>query len=105
METKKVYVLPEGYEVKSKSLDDIKIVVDPQFSAEEVKLLDKKQEPSWDLSGRKYYPGFVGLNNIKANDYLNVVAQALAHVTPLRNFLMLEDLSSRPQLPQPDEST
>ncbi|KAK5173410.1 Ubiquitin carboxyl-terminal hydrolase 10 [Saxophila tyrrhenica] len=100
METKKVYVLPEGYEVKSKSLDDIKFVVDPQFTPEEVKALDKERPPAWDLAGRKYYPGFVGLNNIKANDYVNVVAQALAHVTPLRNFMMLEDLSSRPQLPQ-----
>ena len=98
METKKVYVLPEGYEVKSKSLDDIKFVVDPTFNAQEVKAMDKKREPAWDLNGKKYYPGFVGLNNIKANDYLNVVAQALAHVSPLRNFLMLEDLSTRPQL-------
>jgi U4/U6.U5 tri-snRNP-associated protein 2 len=32
METKKVYVLPEGYEVKSDSLKDIKIVVDPKFT-------------------------------------------------------------------------
>ncbi len=100
METKKVYVLPEGYEVKNKSLDDIKFVVDPRFTPEEVKALDRDNSPSWDLAGKKYYPGFVGLNNIKANDYLNVVAQALAHVSPLRNFLMLEDLSSRPQLPQ-----
>ena len=98
METKKVYVLPEGYEVKSKSLDDIKFVVDPTFTAQEVKAMDKEREPAWDLNGKKYYPGFVGLNNIKANDYLNVVAQALAHVSPLRNFLMLEDLSTRPQL-------
>ena len=98
METKKVYVLPEGYEVKSKSLDDIKFVVDPTFNAQEVKAMDKEREPAWDLNGKKYYPGFVGLNNIKANDYLNVVAQALAHVSPLRNFLMLEDLSTRPQL-------
>ncbi|KAK4970096.1 Ubiquitin carboxyl-terminal hydrolase 10 [Elasticomyces elasticus] len=100
METKKVYVLPEGYEVKSKSLDDIKVVVDPRFTPEEARTLDKKAEPSWDLLGRKYIPGFVGLNNIKANDYLNVVVQALSHVPPLRNFFMLEDLSSKPQLVQ-----
>lgn len=98
METKKVYVLPEGYEVKNKSLDDIKVVVDPRFTLEEVKAMDREPKPQWDLLGRKYIPGFVGLNNIKANDYLNVVVQALAHVTPLRNFLMLEDLSSRPEL-------
>ncbi|KAK5108076.1 hypothetical protein LTR62_008793 [Meristemomyces frigidus] len=100
METKKVYVLPESYEVKSQSLDDIKFVVDPRFSAEEVKSLDRRKEPSWDLMGRKYMPGFVGLNNIKANDYFNVVVQALAHVPPLRNFFMLEDLSTTSQLPQ-----
>lgn len=38
------------------------------------------------------------MNNIKANDYFNVVIQVLAHVTPLRNFFMLEDFSSKPEL-------
>lgn len=98
MATKKVYVLPEGYEVKNRSLDDIKYVVDPRFTLEEVKAMDRAPKPAWDLLGRKYIPGFVGLNNIKANDYLNVVVQALSHVAPLRNFLILEDLSSRPEL-------
>ncbi|KZF24600.1 cysteine proteinase [Xylona heveae TC161] len=100
METKKVYVLPEGYEVKNKSLDDIKFVVDPRLSREEVMKLDKEQKSAWDLSGRKYTPGFVGLNNIKANDYFNVIVHSLAHVSPLRNYFMLEDFTSRPQLVQ-----
>lgn len=100
METKKVYVLPEGYEVKSKSLDDIKFVVDPHLPKEEVTKLDKDQRVQWDLVGRKYVPGFIGMNNIKANDYLNSVTQALSHVVPLRNFFMLEDLTSKPQLVQ-----
>jgi U4/U6.U5 tri-snRNP-associated protein 2 len=30
------------------------------------------------------------MNNIKANDYLNVVVQVLAHVTPIRNFFLLQ---------------
>lgn len=100
MGTKKVYVLPEGYEVKSKGLEDIKFVVDPRFTAEEVKRLDREAKPAWDLAGKKYTPGYIGLNNIKANDYLNVIIQSLSHVAPLRNFVMLEDLSSRPQLAQ-----
>jgi U4/U6.U5 tri-snRNP-associated protein 2 len=29
-------------------------------------------------------PGLVGLNNMKANDYANVVLQALARVGPIR---------------------
>ena len=57
MQTKRVYVLPEGYEVKSKSLDDIKFVVDPQLSKEEVAQLDKEAKDAWDLSGKKYRPG------------------------------------------------
>jgi U4/U6.U5 tri-snRNP-associated protein 2 len=60
LETKKVYVLPEGYEVKNKSLDDIKYVVDPQYTKEEVSKLDKETKDSWDLMGKKYRPGTCG---------------------------------------------
>ncbi|KAI9821603.1 MAG: hypothetical protein M1832_003277 [Thelocarpon impressellum] len=100
METQRVYVLPEGYEVKSKSLDDIRYVVDPRYSKEEVARLDRVPRTAWDLGGKQYRPGFVGMNNIKDNDYFNVVIQALSHVVPLRNFLMLEDFSTKPQLVQ-----
>ncbi|KAI0194070.1 hypothetical protein EV127DRAFT_423224 [Xylaria flabelliformis] len=98
METQKVYVLPEGYEVRSKSLDDIKYVSDPRYSREEVMELDRKPRMAWTLGGKKYTPGYVGMNNIKENDYLNVVVQALSHVGPLRNFFLLENFSSRPEL-------
>lgn len=57
MQTQRVYVLPEGYEVKSKSLDDIKFVVDPRYSKEDVSKLDREPKVSWDLAGRKYIPG------------------------------------------------
>lgn len=100
MQTKRVYVLPEGYEVMSKSLEDIKFVVDPQLSKEEVAHLDTEAKDAWDLAGKKYRPGFVGLNNIKANDYFNVVMQTLSHIPPLRNFFMLEDLNGRSELIQ-----
>ena len=59
MQTKRVYVLPEGYEVKSKSLDDIKFVVDPQLAREEVVQLDREAKDAWDLSGKKYRPGMI----------------------------------------------
>jgi len=100
METKKVYVLPEGYEVHNKSLDDIKYVVDPKFTEEAVKKLDKVAKESTDLSNKRYRPGFIGMNNIKANDYLNVVVQTLAHVAPIRNFFLLHAFEpTSPQLP------
>lgn len=59
MQTKKVYVLPEGYEVKSKSLEDIKFVVDPQLSKDEVGKLDKEAKDAWDIGGKKYRPGMI----------------------------------------------
>lgn len=57
MQTKRIYVLPEGYEVNSKSLDDIKFVVDPHLSKEEVLKLDREGKDAWDLGGKKYRPG------------------------------------------------
>ncbi|KAB8254874.1 cysteine proteinase [Aspergillus pseudonomiae] len=99
MGTKKVYVLPEGYEVKNKSLDDIKYVVDPHYSKDEVSKLDKEVHDAFDLAGNRYRPGFVGMNNIKANDYLNVVVQLLAHVFPIRNYFLLHEFPT-PGTPQ-----
>jgi U4/U6.U5 tri-snRNP-associated protein 2 len=55
--TRKVYVLPEGYEVQNKSLDDIKYVVDPHYTKNEVIKLDREVHDAWDLSGSKYRPG------------------------------------------------
>ena len=98
LETQRVYVLPEGYEVKSKSLDDVKYVSDPTYTRNEAMQLDRTPRTSWTLAGKEYTPGFVGMNNIKENDYLNVVVQALSHVPPLRNYFLLEDFSSRSEL-------
>jgi U4/U6.U5 tri-snRNP-associated protein 2 len=98
MQTQKVYVLPEGYEVKSKSLEDIKFVSDPTYTKAEVMALDREEKTAWALSGKKYIPGFIGMNNIKENDYFNVVVQALSHIAPLRNYFMLEDFSTKPEL-------
>ncbi|TWU72275.1 hypothetical protein ED733_002713 [Metarhizium rileyi] len=98
LERQKVYVLPEGYEVKSKSLDDIKYVSDPRYTKREVMSLDRTHHKSWTLSGKEYTPGFVGMNNIKENDYVNVIVQALSHVPPLRNYLLLEDFTKTTEL-------
>lgn len=94
METQKVYVLPEGYEVTSKSLDDIKYVSDPRYTKQEVAAeIDRRPRTSLTIAGKEYVPGYVGMNNIKENDYLNVVVQALSHVPPLRNYFLLEDFA------------
>lgn len=63
MQSKRVYVLPEGYEVKSKSLEDIKFVVDPQLSKDEVSRLDREPKDALDLGGKKYRPGMTMVSN------------------------------------------
>jgi len=45
-----------------------------------------------------YVVGFIGLNNVKANDYVNVVIQVLAHIPPIRDFFMLQQLDDKSEL-------
>jgi U4/U6.U5 tri-snRNP-associated protein 2 len=98
MQTQKVYVLPEGYEVLNKSLEDIKFVSDPTYTKQQVMAMDREAKAAWALGGKEYIPGFVGMNNIKDNDYFNVIVQALSHVPPLRNYFMLESFGDKPEL-------
>ncbi|KAJ5907418.1 hypothetical protein N7495_000100 [Penicillium taxi] len=87
----KVWILPEGYEVKSSGLDDIKFVLEPHYTKRDLMKLDSNTHGVYDFSNNLYRPGFVGMNNIKANDYFNVVIQILSHVTPLRNFFLCHE--------------
>lgn len=90
--TLKVYVLPDGYEVSDPSLDDIKYLLSPTFTPSLLHRLDVSLIPSYDLLHQPYYPGFVGLQNIKANTYMNSILHALVHVPPLRDYFILSPL-------------
>ena len=85
------HCLPEDYEISQSepSLRDISLALHPAYTAERVRRLDDDQELARDLFGRRYLPGFVGLNNLNKTDYLNAVVQALGHVRPLRDFFLL----------------
>ncbi|KAI9511727.1 spindle pole body protein [Russula earlei] len=92
LETTKVYVLPDGYAVSDPSLEDIAFVLSPSFSPSGVASLSTSihlLKPSYDLSSKPYIPGYIGLNNIKRNDHMNVIIHSLLHVPPLRDFLLL----------------
>lgn len=89
LETAAVYILPDNYSVKDPSLNDIKYLLQPTFSEQHIRCLDAPDaRESLDLHANRYLPGFVGLNDLGGNDYINVVIQALAHVRPLRNFFL-----------------
>jgi U4/U6.U5 tri-snRNP-associated protein 2 len=57
LQTLKVYILPESYEVKSAALDDIKYVVNPTFTKSQITKLDKENQEKYTLTNEKYIPG------------------------------------------------
>ncbi|KAM5531354.1 hypothetical protein V8D89_014999 [Ganoderma adspersum] len=98
LETTKVYVLPDGYLVSDPSLEDISFVLSPAFTLMSVSTLSTPahlRKPSYDLSNKPYVPGYIGLNNIKRNDYMNVVIHSLLHVAPLRDYLLLSNFRGK----------
>ncbi|KDD75219.1 ubiquitin carboxyl-terminal hydrolase [Helicosporidium sp. ATCC 50920] len=84
----RVYCLPDGYEVRDRSLIDIQRVLDPCFSIEAVEGLDREVRWARTLEGGEYMPGLVGLNNMRANDYANAVIQCLVRARPIRDFFL-----------------
>lgn len=90
LETLKFYCLPDNYEVIDQSFSDILYVLKPTFSQKDIEYIDRCTEPVKAYDNKLYYPGIVGLNNLKYNDYCNVIFQALSHVLPLRNHFLVE---------------
>ena len=91
-------MLPDGYPVSDPSLEDISFVLAPSFTPAAVSTLSSPahlQKPSYDLSNKPYLPGYIGLNNIKRNDYMNVVIHSLLHVPPLRDYLLLSNFRGK----------
>merc|ERR1711904_462948 len=86
-----IWCLPEGYKADDRSLDDISAFLNPSFSIKDISSLDKSIRWSRAIDGTEYMPGLVGLNNMKANDYANVIIQIFARVQPIRNFFLISN--------------
>ncbi|VDN00959.1 unnamed protein product, partial [Thelazia callipaeda] len=91
LSTLKFYCLPDNYEIIDPSLDDIKYVLKPTYTKKYIMEIDKIGKMARAFDSTIYHPGVVGLNNIKANDYENVVLHALSHVPPLRDYFLREE--------------
>ncbi|EGT37223.1 hypothetical protein CAEBREN_03753 [Caenorhabditis brenneri] len=90
LQTLKFYCLPDNYEVVDPSLEDIKYVLKPTYTKEMIAAIDQQARMVRAYDDSTYFPGVVGLNNIKANDYCNVILHALSAVRPLRNWFLNE---------------
>ncbi|KAH9645767.1 hypothetical protein HF086_012494 [Spodoptera exigua] len=87
LHTLKFYCLPDNYEV-----------------IDQIKQLDYNTKMSRAIDSTMYMPGIVGLNNIKANDYCNVILQCLSQVRPLRNYFLREENYANVKRPPGDSS-
>eukprot|EP00747_Dinoflagellata_sp_TGD_P145267 gnl/TRDRNA2_/TRDRNA2_176573_c1_seq2.p1 gnl/TRDRNA2_/TRDRNA2_176573_c1~~gnl/TRDRNA2_/TRDRNA2_176573_c1_seq2.p1 ORF type:complete len:389 (-),score=-22.00 gnl/TRDRNA2_/TRDRNA2_176573_c1_seq2:171-1337(-) len=83
-----VWCLPEGYRVEDRSFDDIIFYLRPEFSSKEIETLDRMSNWSYTINGKEYMPGLIGINNMKAHNYVNVILQIIARVRPLRDFFL-----------------
>lgn len=92
LQNEKFFILPENTEVTSpvalKSVQDIVSLLNPRYT--DVHL----PASSYDLNHNPYMVGYVGLNNISNNDYSNVIIQLLGHIIPIRDYYLLQNLSS-----------
>ena len=88
LETAKIYCLPENYEVKDTTLQDIQYALQPSFNDVNIEKLPKNDVPCRDMHGKFYLPGYIGLNNLKRTDYINVIVQAISRVRPIRTFFL-----------------
>ena len=80
------------------SLEDVSFVLAPHFTPAAVASLSDPsyaQRMSFDLSSKPYLPGYIGLNNIKRHDHMNVIIHALLHVSPLRDYLLSSDFQKK----------
>lgn len=98
LETLKIYCLPDNYEIKDDSLNDILFVLRPKFTKEDLETLPMLTKPVKAYDGKHYFPGIVGLNNLKYNDYCNVIFQALSHVKSYRDYF-LDESNTTPTKP------
>ena len=87
LETGKIYVLPENVELSEQFFADIQHSLDPVFTQESIKELDEGVLRS--ENERKWTVGYLGIGNTGWSG-VNVVVQALAHITPLRDYFLLK---------------
>lgn len=58
----------------------------PTYTEDCIKTIDINSKMSRAYDGTTYYPGIIGLNNIKSNDYANVVL----HVNFINTLFIIE---------------
>lgn len=80
LENGRAFCLPDNYEIFDASLEDVRKVLFPRFTSEEIKRLEKEAIWSKALDGTEYLVGVVGLNRVENAKGVNSIVQSLARV-------------------------
>ncbi|KAF7458959.1 putative ubiquitin specific protease 39 isoform 2 [Cryptosporidium felis] len=80
-----IICLPDDYEVKEHSLEDIKGYLHPRYDE---KCMLTLYTPSRTFDGVEFHPGFIGLSNFGNNDSLNSIILVLTQITHFRNLCL-----------------
>ena len=69
----RIFCLPDNYEVRDASLNDIKFNLQPTYKAETLSQIDEDALVARSLDGSTFMPGCVGLNNLKLTEFANCI--------------------------------
>ena len=89
----KIYCLPDNYLVNDGSLDDIKQNLNPSYTPDIILDMNRMRYGRA-LDATEYIVGCMGLNNLKATDYINATIQLLGRIPELRDFLLLNEMEN-----------
>ena len=81
LQNSRVFCIPDDYEVDSYTLNDIKFNLKPIYTLELLKKLQKIEDVQYNVDGKEYYPGVMGLNNLGKTDFASVVIYMLNAIT------------------------
>jgi U4/U6.U5 tri-snRNP-associated protein 2 len=88
--TTKVFCLPDNYEVDSHTLKDIKFNLQPHYYREDFEQLFLLKT-KYNIDGKEYIPGIIGMNNLNGTDYANATFQLFNAIRPFREFFLLQE--------------
>jgi len=92
LENGRAFCLPENYEIFDASLEDVRKVLFPRFTSEEIARLEKEAIWSKALDGTEYLVGVVGLNRVENAKGVNSIVQSLSRVEKLRAHFLSASL-------------
>ena len=87
--TTELYCLPDNYIIHDNTCQDIKSALQPTYTTNTIQTLTQSNRNLIrDIHGVSYLPGFIGLNNMRNTDYVNVILHVFAHIEPLRDYFL-----------------